>query len=296
MRGTIHLVAADDAVRIAPLIQPEMEKAPFRKGFFFGATVGMDREDVRARGERLLGDEPVTTAELRRRIAQEWPDRDPGAVLQALLYLLPVLQTPPRGKWGHNERPRWARIESWLGRPLETYPAEELILRYLRAFGPASTMDMATWSRLTGLREVVERLGDRVRTYTDERGRVLYDAADAELADAELPAPVRYLGFYDNALLSHQDRTRVIPQAAAVAPARFANSPAPVLIDGYLDGWYKVELTGPPTSDSPGVTLTVLPTAPIPRRVTAEVEAEAVRLLEFLAPDAHPAVEIARPE
>ena len=241
MRGTIHLVTADDAVRIAPLIQPELEKAPFRKGFFFGATVGMEREDVRARAQQLIGDEPISSSELRKRCAAEWPDRDPGALMQALLYLLPVLQTPPRGKWGHNERPRWARTEAWLGRPLEDYPVEELLLRYLRAFGPASTMDMQTWSRLTGLREVIGRLGDRVRSYRDERGRVLYDAADAELADPDLPAPVRYLGVYDNALLSHQDRARVAPEAATKVPQSLAYAPSPVLFDGYVAAWYRID-------------------------------------------------------
>jgi hypothetical protein len=79
----------------------------------------------------------------------------------------------------------------------------ELIFRYLRAFGPATTMDMQTWSKLTGMKKAVEQLGDRLRTYTDERGRVLYDAADGELADPEMPAPVRLLGWYDNAVLSH---------------------------------------------------------------------------------------------
>ena len=79
MRGTIHLVTADDAVRIAPLIQPELEKAPFRKGFYYGATVGMDRDDVCARGATLIGDDPISTAELRAKVAEQWPDRDPGA-------------------------------------------------------------------------------------------------------------------------------------------------------------------------------------------------------------------------
>ncbi|WP_068277946.1 winged helix DNA-binding domain-containing protein [Aldersonia kunmingensis] len=290
MRGTIHLVTASDAVRIAPLIQPELEKAPFRKGFFFGATVGMDREDVRARGERILGDEPMTTAELRKLITAEWPDRDPGAVLQALLYLLPVLQTPPRGKWGHNERPRWARISTWLGRPLESdYPAEELVLRYLRAFGPASTMDMQTWSRLTGLRPAVERLGDRVRTYTDERGRVLYDAADAELADPELPAPVRYLGVYDNALLSHQDRTRIVPETGAKVSQSFSPAPSPVLFDGFVAAWYRIDAA----ADS--ARLVVAPGARISKKTAAAIEAEGMRMLAFLEPDKRAEFELAPP-
>ncbi|MBD0323163.1 MAG: AlkZ family DNA glycosylase [Aldersonia sp.] len=291
MRGTIHLVTADDAVRIAPLIQPELEKAPFRKGFYYGATVGMDRDDVCARGATLIGDDPISTADLRAKVAEQWPDRDPGALMQALLYLLPVLQTPPRGKWGHNERPRWARIESWLGRPLEPdYPVDELVLRYLRAFGPATTMDMQTWSRLTGLREVVERLGDRVRRYADERGRVLYDVADGELADPDLPAPVRYLGVYDNAVLSHQDRSRVIAPEVARAPQVSAYSLAPVLYDGFVVGWYRIDSNGDVAR------LVLRPSIRIPRRAVGALKAEGLRLVEFLEPEKRAAVEVQTPE
>lgn len=191
LRATIHLVTAADAVRIAPHIQPELEKIPFRKGFFYGAMVGLDPEEVRARGEKVLGAEPMSSADLRARAVENYPDRDPTAVTQTWLYQLPLLQTPPRGLWRNNSRPVWSRIEPWLDAPLDdAYPVQELVLRYLRAFGPATTMDVQTWSRLLGIREILAGLGERVRTYTDERGRVLYDAADAELADPDLPAPV----------------------------------------------------------------------------------------------------------
>lgn len=206
MRGTIHLVTPPDAVRIAPHVQPELEKVPFRKGFNYGAMVGLDPEEVRGHGEATLGDEPMSAADLRGRAAELYPDRDPGAVVQTWLYQLPVLQTPPRGKWKDNSRPIWSRVEPWLGTPLDpAYPLAELLFRYLRAFGPASTMDMQTWSKLLGMKQAVAELGDRVRTYTDERGRTLYDAADGELADPDIPAPVRLLGWYDNAVLSHRE-------------------------------------------------------------------------------------------
>jgi len=287
MRGTIHLVSAADARRIAPHIQPELEKIPFRKGFFFGATVGMDIDDVRARGERLLGAEPVTAAELRKRAAAEWPDRDSQATLQALLYLLPVLQTPPRGKWKSNNRPTWSRIESWLGQPQDrSYPVDDLILRYLRAFGPASTMDMQTWSKLVGLKEVVDRLGEQLRTYTDEHGRTLYDVADGVLADPETPAPVRYLGWYDNALLSHKDRTRVMPPDLAVTPKSMATNMSAVLVDGFVAGLYKI------SSSRDTATLTLSLGAKLPRRTLAALEDEGLALVRFLEPDKSPAFEI----
>ncbi|MTE17537.1 winged helix DNA-binding domain-containing protein [Nocardia aurantiaca] len=290
MRGTIHLVTPPDALRIAPHIQPELEKIPFRKGFNSGALIGLDPEEVRARGEAMLGDEPTPAAALRERAAALYPDRDPGAVVQAWLYQLPVLQTPPRGRWGDSSRPVWSRVRPWLGASLDPgYPLEELLLRYLRAFGPATTMDMQTWSKLTGMKKAVEKLGDRVRTYTDERGRTLYDAADARLADPDIPAPVRLLGWYDNVILSHQDRTRIVPDGHAPTLRAFANQVSPILIDGFLSGVYKV------FSKGGTATLRISPHARWSGADRDAVESEALALLAFTEPARTHVVEILDP-
>ncbi|WP_174185794.1 winged helix DNA-binding domain-containing protein [Nocardia barduliensis] len=287
MRGTIHLVTPSDAVRIAPHVQPELEKVPFRKGFNYGAMIGLDPEQVRGHGEAVLGDEPMSAADLRARAAELYPDRDPGAVVQTWLYQLPVLQTPPRGKWKDNSRPIWSRVQPWLGVPLDpTYPLAELIFRYLRAFGPASTMDMQTWSKLPGMKQAVAELGDRVRIYTDERGRTLYDVADGALADPDVPAPVRLLGWYDNAVLSHQDRTRIVPDGTAPALRAFAAQVSPVLVDGFLAGLYKV------FTDAKLARLRISPTRSWTNAERAEVEAEAHALLAFLEADKQASVEI----
>ncbi|MFC4125923.1 winged helix DNA-binding domain-containing protein [Nocardia rhizosphaerae] len=289
MRGTIHLVTPPDALRIAPHIQPELEKAPFRKGFNYGAMVGLDPDEVRAHGEAVLGDEPMSATALRAEAARIYPDRDAGAVVQTWLYQLPVLQTPPRGRWRDNSRPVWSRVQSWLGAPLDPdYPVSELILRYLRAFGPATTMDMQTWSRLPAMKRAVAELGDRVRTYTDERGRTLYDAADLEPADPDLPAPVRLLGWYDNALLSHQDRARIVGEP--VTPSRtFGAAVSPVLVDGFLAGMYKIFVR------SGTARLRISPTRPWTKAEAAQVEPEAAALLGFLEPESAPSVEILEP-
>lgn len=287
MRATIHLVTAADALRIAPHIQPELDKIPARKGFNYGAMTGLDLAEVRARGEQALGDEPMSAAELRAQAAREYPDRDASLVAATWMYQLPVLQTPPRGLWRNNSRPVWSRIEPWLGASLDLdYPLPELIIRYLRAFGPATTMDVQTWSRLPGIKEAIGLLGDRVRCHTDEAGRTLYDAADAELADPDLPAPVRLLGSYDNAVLSHKDRSRIIAEGGVPSLRHQAAQVSSILLDGYLAGVYKI------FTEKETARLRIVPHRSWTAGESAEVEAEAHALLRFLEPDRAARVEV----
>jgi hypothetical protein len=56
-----------------------------------------------------------------------------------------------------------------------------MVLRYLGAFGPATVKDVQTWSGLTRLGEIVERLRPRLLSFRNEYGR--------DLTDAPMPGP-----------------------------------------------------------------------------------------------------------
>src|ERR1043165_1432403 len=81
--------------------------------------------------------------------------------------------------------------------------------RVLAAFGPASVTDAQTWLGLK-LKDTFEKLKPELQTYRDEGRRELFDLPDTQLPAEDVIAPVRFLPEYDNLLLSHSNRTRVV--------------------------------------------------------------------------------------
>lgn len=281
-RATIHLVTARDALSIRPVVQPALERL-FQSASPFGRRlIGVDLERLLALGRTLVDEKPRTSAELRPLLLKRWPKRDPDSLVAAIGYLLPLVQVPPRGVWGASGLPRRTSLEAWLGRPLgKTRRPDTLILRYLAAFGPATVGDARTWSGLSALSETFARLRPRLRTFRDENGRELFDVPDAPLPDSETPAPVRFLPIYDNIVLSHADRTRIIrpfdsKRVGYMEGANFGS----VLIDGFVGATWTLKRE-PKTA-----TLRIALLDRVPKRERAAVEDEGGRLLTFVAAEA----------
>ena len=283
MRGTIHLASVRDALAFKPLTQVVAERQ-HRGGHYSRRMGGADIEALKETARELLAEEPLGGRELGRRLVARGFGDDSEAISNAARTHLPLVQVTPRGVWGKRGQAKLATIESWTGRELEPEPLiGELVLRYLRAFGPASVADVQNWSGLTRLKEVVERLRDRLVVFQDEGGRELFDLPDAPRPDPGVPAPVRLLGEYDNVLLGHADRTRIIPAgfpwAAMLAPGRFVSN---LLVDGELRATWWMEREGKKTA-----ILGIRPSGRLSRRDRDEVEAEAQRLVDFVAGDAN---------
>ncbi|MEV4859563.1 winged helix DNA-binding domain-containing protein [Streptomyces ossamyceticus] len=252
MRSTIHTHTAEDCLTLRPLVQParERELQLFRKGL---VGVGLDRLASLAR--ELVEDEPRTLKQLREALLVEWPDADPFALGVAARCRLPLVQVTPRGLWGRSGQVALTTAEHWLGRPAAPAPAPETVVhRYLAAFGPASVKDMQTWAGLTRLREAFERLRPELVTFRDESGVELFDLPDAPRPDPETPAPPRLLPEFDNLLLSHADRSRVVPPDLKGRSWQGNQAYRTFLVDGFLAGIWKFD--GPALVLEPFVRLT----------------------------------------
>jgi hypothetical protein len=278
-RGTVHLVTARDALGLRAVMELATARmfagSPFRR-----EVAGVDLGKLLSAGRELLDDAPRTRAVLGRLLAERFPGHDGMSMAFAVNILVPMVQVPPRGIWGATGPAALTPLESWLGAPLDPEPSVDgLVLRYLGAFGPATVKDAQTWSGLTRLREVVDRLRSKLRTFRDERGAELLDLPDAPRPDPDTPAPPRFLPEYDNVLLSHADRTRVIPDGRPVPlPPGNGGNVGTLLIDGCFWATWAIR-----RADG-RATLTVTPFARLPRRDATAVAEEGTRLLAFTDP------------
>ncbi|GGZ61434.1 hypothetical protein GCM10010387_63770 [Streptomyces inusitatus] len=277
MRSTLHTHTADDCLALRPLLQtggPDRELRAFRAGLT-GVDLGRLAELTRA----LVEEEPRTMKRLREALLTEWPRADPFALSVAARCVLPLVQTTPRGLWGGVGQVTLTTAEHWFGRPAGPAAAlDEVVRRYLAAFGPASVKDFQSWSGLTRTRPAFERLRPALAVFQDEKGVELFDLPEAPRPGPDTPAPPRFLPEFDNLLLSHADRSRVIAQDGHRALTRRGNQSFPtLLIDGALAGIWRLTETGD------HATLTVRPFGDLSRARREEVAAEGELMLSALS-------------
>ena len=279
MRGTVHLVSARDCLLLRPLLQPLYDRTLYPNANLAPGPDDLNVDTLVAEVTKLLTERPRTPKEIGALLRQRWPDRDGAALAYAARNRLALVQVPPRGLWGKSGQTTLTTAEHWLDRPLVDDPEpDEVVMRYFRAFGPATAKDAQVWSGLVKLGEVVDRLRPRLRVFLDDEGRELLDVPDAPRPDEDEPAPVRFLPEYDNLLRSHVERSRVLPPEYKPLLATKNDSPMPTfLIDGFVRGTWRL------TTERDRAILQMRPFAPLGATDTAAVTAEAERLLEFLA-------------
>jgi len=282
MRGTLHLVSATDFVAFRPTLGAMLLRA---LGSNLGTRLGdLDVATVVTCARRLFEGGPRAFDQLRSELAERFPHADERAPGHAVRMALPLVQVPDGEPWGWSAKADFLPADTWLGRAIaattdEVAATRALVLRYLAAFGPATVADAQAWSGLSGLKPVFESLRAELVTFVDSRKRELFDLPDAPRPPEDTPAPARLVAAFDNLILSHDDRTRVVPEAArARITTKNLQIPATVLIDGLIDGTWTWRAT------KKAAELTVTSFSRWTRATAREVEAEGLAFLAAVAP------------
>ncbi|WP_117215433.1 winged helix DNA-binding domain-containing protein [Allorhizocola rhizosphaerae] len=279
MRSTIHLVTAGDCLFLRPLVQVMHERG-FGSGYRKLAD-GLDVAAVAAAGRTLVEAKPMTFAELGEQLAQRFAGRDPHMLAMVVRTWVPLVQVPPRGLWGFSGQAAHTSAEQWLGRALRTDAGgQELILRYLAGFGPASVRDVQTWAGVTRLKEPMEQLRPRLRVFRDEQGVELFDLPEAPRPSADVTAPARFVAEFENMLLSYADRSRIISEEhrkRIFTPNGLI--PGTFLLDGFVAGTWRLQRQRDES------VLQVSPFGRLSKADRAALQAEGLKLLAFAAPE-----------
>lgn len=279
IRATLHLCTAEDYLRFRTTIEAVLRAAGESIAEKRGAS--FDREKLAKAARKFISEKPRSFAEISEMLLKMHPDQDAGAMRYTVRTHLPMVQTPIQTGWGFSSKPEFTLAEEWLGRavsPKDDLPA--LIRRYLAAFGPASVTDAQTWLGMK-LKETFEKLKPELQVYRDQGRRELYDLPNTELPDEQVKAPVRFLPEYDNILLSHSNRTRIVAdeyrKRVYLPGLRVA---ATLLIDGFVQGAWKLE------KSKTAAQLLIEPFQKLNRKDRASVVEEGERLVRFLEPTA----------
>jgi hypothetical protein len=279
MRATLHLCTDDDYARFRTALNPLLigaasEIAKRRDGDF-------DIDKVLKAARKFIAEKPRTFAEISDMLTKLMPDHDVGAMRYSVRTHIPLVQVPIDAGWSYSNKPEFTLAEPWIGRPISPEDnLRDLVFRYLAAFGPASVTDAQTWMGMK-LKDTFEKLRPELQTYRGEGRTELFDLPGAPLPAEDVPAPVRFLPEYDNLLLSHSNRTRVIAdeyRSKVYLPGlRVA---ATILVDGFVRGAWKIEKTKTAT------TLLIAPFDKLTKKDRAALTEEGERLVRLVDPKA----------
>ena len=266
MRATMHLVSARDY----PLLDAAVREA---------------RTVIRARGTEpppdelveqavaLARDRPRTRTEIMQALGLDSRTQDSHEI--RLLFWVMALgrleQTPESAFYAFRGSPTYELRDH--EHPPRAEAMAFAIRRYLGAFGPAARADVSQWSGvpIRDLQPGFEAL--RLRSFRDELGRELLDLPRAPLLPPDAPAPPRLLPRWDELLLAHKDRTRVLPdEYRKAAIQRNGDVQQTFLVDGLVAGLWAQD----------GDRIRLEPFAPLPRTARRELEEEAARLNRWL--------------
>ncbi len=279
LRITLHAVAAEDRAVFHAGVVATLRAARLNDGRFL--QTGLTSADADASVADLLTylAEPRTNTELEAFFNQRFPDLTETGIWWALRSYAPLIHAPGPHPWTYGQRPSYLAAPALTAEPApvdEATAMVELARRYLAAYGPATPADLAQFATLRRppAKQAFADLADELVTHTGPDGKPLWDLAAAEPAPDDLPAPPRLLGMWDNVLLAHVDRSRLIPAEHRSTVIRRNGDVLPtLLVDGYVAGVWR------PVED--GIEATAF--RPLPDEAWAALAVEAAALRTLLA-------------
>jgi hypothetical protein len=279
MRGTLHLVARSRLADFRVATGSSHYDATRR----LLDDLGLDLDAIRAHVVAQVGERPRSRTEVYRLVAGQipephaaWVAARPSAIA-ALSVTTDLVNSPDDARFASPGRSRYHVLRT---EPRPVLDAHRTIAAdYLRAYGPATTADLASWSGrpARGFGEALAGL-DLVR-FKAEDGRTLLDLADAPRPPADTQVPVRFLPSWDSVLLAHARRERILATEHRKLVIAVNGDVAPTfLVDGVVAGLWEVPRKGDGT-------LTLRPLRPLAEQARRAVEEEGRRLLAWLRPD-----------
>jgi len=281
MRGTLHVMTTADYVAMRGVLQPMLTRG--MQAILRGRGALLEIEALEVEARKFFGKSAATFDALRDHLKGKFPGADERAMAYAIRTHVPLVQVPTDAPWAFPAAADFALADGWLSKKVSTVASspDALVLRYLAAFGPAAPTDAQAWSGLPALREVFESLRPSLVTFRDERKRELFDLPDAARPDEETEVPVRFIPDFDNLVLSHDDRSRIMAdEHRGRVTLKNLQVRATFLVDGLVAGTWKSE------RKRTTAVLVIEPFGSIPKRTKAALEEEGEALLGFLEDDA----------
>lgn len=267
LRLTLHLAATSEFPSYAQMTR-QARMRQWRRTY-----PHLDEEEIAAELTTWF-QKPRTNAEIREKVGRyegvadtEW------APIVFARVLLPLVQLPPAGHWKGIRQPKFVVDPRPLPSPVAA--ASVVLTRYLEAFGPASRKDLAFWSTVPQ-RDFAEAIaGLPIVSYRDEKGVELLDLRGLPLPPSSAELPPRFLGRWDQALLAHADRDRIIPPDVQPLKLTLAGDQT-LTVNGLVAASWKMDKSR----------LVITPHTDIPRSVRATITEEGQRTARLFAPDA----------
>lgn len=282
VRGTLHLVAAEDYWWLQLLTAPPMEAAISRRLAQEGVSADDAHKAVGVIDAALAADGPLTRAQLGRAIGSAGI-RTEGQALVHLLATASVRGLIIRGPMVGRAH-AFARVSDWLGAPPARFAPgrfdrdvalAELARRYLVGHGPASERDLAKWAGLPlrDARRGLNAIAAELRPRADGLAELATSPVGRSRGPGQTPdlPPPRLLGSFDPLLHGWVDREPVLGPATGI-----------VTVNGLFRPFAFVAGRAVATWTLAAGEVALAPFAPLPEPVAAALRADAQDVVRFL--------------